>query len=142
MSHNVFAYGTLMLPRIFEALTGNVLNPQAATLNGYSRYMFKKRCYPGIIRDNAGCVEGVLYEGIDDRTLSILDWFEDVIYERQLLTVQTNEKKSSAFVYVVSNRYQNRLDKTPWLLEEFIEIHSASYIYNCAEYKKQWDREY
>lgn len=141
MSNNVFAYGTLMLPQVVEALTGILFTPKAAILNGYSRYVFKGKCYPGIIEDKTGCVEGVLYVNIDDHTLSIFDWFEDVLYERHLLTVQIEDETIQAFTYVVPQRHQHKLDNLPWTLERFIETHSDRYIRKCAKYRKEWERD-
>ncbi|MCZ6803194.1 MAG: gamma-glutamylcyclotransferase [Proteobacteria bacterium] len=141
MSNNVFAYGTLMLPKVVEALTGNLFTPKAAILNGYSRYVFKDKCYPGIIEDKTGSVEGVLYVNIDDRTLSIFDWLEDTIYERHLLTVQIKDEKLQAFTYVVPEKHQHKLDNTAWTLEKFISDDAEIYIQKCIGYRKQWERE-
>jgi gamma-glutamylcyclotransferase (GGCT)/AIG2-like uncharacterized protein YtfP len=136
MSHNVFAYGTLMLPQVLEALTGNLLIPEPATLNGYSRYIFKGKCYPGIIEDKKGIVEGVLYSDIDEQTLTILDWFENVLYDRYLLKVQVEDETIQAFTYVVSQKYRNKLDSLPWSLEKFIEKYSETYIKKRIGYRK------
>jgi len=141
MSNNIFAYGTLMLPEVVEALTGNLFAPKVAVLNGYSRYVFKGRCYPGIIEDENGSVEGVLYTKVDDLTLSIFDWFEDVLYERLLLTVQIENESIQAFTYIVPKKNHKKLDKLPWSLEKFIENYSKTYIQKCIGYKKQWEKE-
>ncbi len=141
MSNHVFAYGTLMLPQVVEALTGILFTPKAAILNGYSRYVFKGKCYPGIIEDKTGCVEGVLYVNIDDRTLSIFDWFEDILYDRQLLTVQTKSNTVEAFTYVVPIKHQKILDDLPWELETFIEKYAETYIQKCIGYRKEWERD-
>jgi gamma-glutamylcyclotransferase (GGCT)/AIG2-like uncharacterized protein YtfP len=140
MSHNIFAYGTLMLPQVLEALTGNLFIPKAATLNGYSRYVFKGKCYPGIIEDKKGIVEGVLYSDIDDRTLSIMDWFEKVLYDRHLLTVHVENESILAYTYVVPDNHQKKLDHLSWSLEKFIEEYSETYIKKCFGYRKQWQK--
>ncbi len=127
-----------MLPQVVEALTGNFFIPKAATLNGYSRYVFKNKIYPGIIEDRSGNVEGVLYSDIDEYTLSILNWFEDVLYDRHFLTVQVDGEKIQALVYVVPQKNQYMFDNISWTLEKFIENYSEIYIQKCIGYRKQW----
>lgn len=141
MSNNVFVYGTLMLPQVVEALTGNLFTSKAAILNGYSRYVFKGKCYPGIVEDKTGCVEGVLYLNIDDRTLSIFDWFEAILYERCLLEIQIKDETIQTFAYIVLQKHQQKLNNLPWSLEKFIEEYSEEYVQKCISYKKQWEKE-
>ena len=141
MNQNVFAYGILMLPQVVEALTGNLFTPRPAILHGYSRYIFKGKCYPGIIEDMNGTVEGELYLDIDDRTLSIIDWLEDTIYERHLSTVKAGNEIIQAITYVVSEKHKHKLDNTAWRLEKFIENDADIYIQKCIGYRKQWERE-
>jgi len=130
-----------MLPQIVEALTGAVVVPQSATLHGYSRYVFKDQCYPGIIEDKKGIVEGALYSDIDEQTLTILDWFEYVLYDRCLLKVQVEDETIHAVTYVVSQKNRNKLDSLPWSLEKFIEKYSETYIKKCIGYRKQWQND-
>ena len=141
MPHNVFAYGVLMMPQVVEALTGNLFTHRPAILHGYSRYIFKGKCYPGIIEDKSGAVEGELYFGIDDRTLSIFDWLEGSIYERHLSKVQVKNKVVQAFTYVVSEKHKHKLDNTAWTLKKFIENDADIYNQKCIGYRKLWERE-
>lgn len=128
-----------MLPEVVEALTGHLLTPEPALLQGYSRHPFRGKCYPGIIENKQDDVKGAVYLDIDDRTLSIFDWFEDILYQRQLLTVQLGDQMIQAYTYVVPEKHQDKLDMLPWTLEEFIKIHSERYIRKCAEYRKEWE---
>jgi len=141
MTTNVFAYGTLMLPHIVEALTGSMVSPRAARLYGYSRYAFRNRCYPGIIVDEHGVVDGVIYTGVDDRTLAVFDWFEDVLYERRMLTVHAGNETLDAHAYVVSVRHQKKLTRQEWDPEKFIERHAGRYVLKCLKYRKMWEIE-
>lgn len=47
---NVFVYGSLLFPEIAEGLSGQKLEWQDATLNGYSRLALKGADYPAIIK--------------------------------------------------------------------------------------------
>jgi gamma-glutamylcyclotransferase (GGCT)/AIG2-like uncharacterized protein YtfP len=138
---NVFAYGTLMLPEIVEALTGTVVSSRPARLYGYSRYTFKNRCYPGIIADTNGLVDGVIYNRIDNRTLSVFDWFEDVLYERRVITVHAGDGMLDAYAYIVSAKHHNKLGDSPWDLEQFVEKHASRYALKCIKYRKMWEIE-
>ncbi len=139
MPVNIFAYGTLMLPEIVEALTGKCFTPRTAVLCGYSCYAFKDKCYPGIVEEKDGRVEGVFYHDIDERSLSIFDWFEDTLYERRLLTITVDGKNTQAFAYVVHEKYRHELDTVFWSPDTFIRDHAAGYVRKCLGYRKEWE---
>ncbi len=139
MTQNVFTYGTLMLPEVVKALTGQILTPKPAILHGYSRHSFKGKCYPGIIENSHEDVAGAIYLNVDDRTLTIFDWFEDVLYQRQLLTVQLGDERVQAYTYVVPEKHLAKLDKDVWALQAFIDKHSENYIKKCAGYRQEWE---
>jgi gamma-glutamylcyclotransferase (GGCT)/AIG2-like uncharacterized protein YtfP len=89
---SVFAYGTLQLPIVIQSVIGRKPNSVAATLAGHQCLKFKDKTYPGIIKNKACSIEGMLYKEFDERTLQLLDQFEDSLYERCLLDVQVDNQ--------------------------------------------------
>ena len=141
MPHNIFAYGTLMFPEIIQALTGFENKPEIALLKKYSRFAIKKASFPGIIEDNNGEVEGMIYCDVDDRALVLLDWFEADIYVRNQVSVETRNGPVDGFAYVVSEKHRNKLANVPWEPEKFIKKHGRKYTQRCKEYRKIWEEE-
>lgn len=137
--YNLFAYGVLMLPEIVEALTGKRFDAKAATLYGYSCYLFKGKCYPGIVKDKDGRVEGVFYHDVDECSLAIFDWFEDTLYARRLLAVTVAGKKRAAFAYVTHEQYRPELDTLFWSVDTFIKDHAEIYAQKCLGYRAEWE---
>ncbi len=132
-TYSVFTYGTLQIPAVMQAVTGKKLTPASAILNGYQRFKIKQRTYPGLIKNEACFVEGMLYHGIDDRSLELLDLFEDVMYERCLLDVQVDEEIKSAFVYVTKSEYRECLSDKEWSMEEFKTKYLSFYLRDISK---------
>lgn len=88
---NVFVYGTLLVPRIWEAVTGlefTIAFP--ATLAGHSIRRVKGAVYPGIVADPDATapVPGRVHLDVPDRVLRRLDAYEDTFYERREVIVE------------------------------------------------------
>lgn len=133
-SANVFTYGTLQLPSVMQSVTGCNLKSVAATLAGYQRFKFKDKTYPGIIENKACFVEGMLYQDLDEQTLSLLDHFESVLYERCLLEVQLGNQIEKVFVYVVKDEYRSLLSEEEWDLGEFKRKYLKLYLRDISEF--------
>jgi len=117
-----------------QTVTGNNLNPVVASLTGYQRFKFKDRTFPGIIKNKASSIDGMLYKNIDEQTLQLLDQFEDDLYERCLLDVQIDNQIERAFVYVVKDEYRNLLSEEEWDVEEFKRKYLKLYLRDISEF--------
>lgn len=131
---SVFTYGTLQLPVVMQTVTGRSLEPIAATLMGCRCFKFKDKTYPGIIKNKEDSIEGMLYKNIDEQTLTLLDQFEGVLYERCLLDVQCSKQTKKAFVYVVKDEYRNCLSEEKWSLEEFKRKYLKLYLKDISDF--------
>lgn len=131
---SVFTYGTLQVPEVIEIVTGKQLTAVPATLAGYQRYKFKDKTYPGIIKNEACTIEGMLYENIDEQSLTALDEFEDIMYERRLLEVQVNHETKQAYVYVTMDEYKDWLSDTVWELELFKRKYLKFYLKRISNF--------
>ena len=133
LTSSVFTYGTLQIPEVMFAVTGSNFKSTPAKLNGYLRLKIKDTTYPAIIKKNNCSVDGELYRNIDQKTLILLDQFEDICYERLLVNVNVAEKKEKAFVYVWKNEYKNQLSDKEWSLEEFKRKYLKLYINRISD---------
>lgn len=131
---SVFTYGTLQIPEVMQSVTGKNLKPVDATLSGYQRFKFKQRTFPGVIKNNNFSIDGMLYRGVDEQSLELLDYFEDVAYERCLLDVQVANQVEQAFVYVTRDDYKDYLSDDEWSLEEFKSKHLKLYLKRIADH--------
>ena len=129
---SVFTYGTLQIPAVMQAVTGQKFNSVPATLNGYQRLKIKDKTYPGIIQNPDNSIDGMLYRDIDDQILALLDKFEDVCYERVVVDVMVENKTEKTFVYVWKDEYKNQLSNKDWDLEEFKRKYLKLYLKNIS----------
>lgn len=120
---NVFAYGTLMDADIMKHVSGIAERGKNAVLRGYRRYKVHGEQYPGIICENGGEVEGILYSDISDEALRNLDIFEGEMYSREKVQVVLNREAGNveAMVYVVKPEHADKLIKKPWDFDHFLE---------------------
>ena len=124
----IFAYGTLQVPEIFEAVTGTSAVSESAILPGYARYGIRGQVFPGIVPEAGASVSGRYYPDLDEDTLAKIDDYEDVLYDRLTVTVRVGGVQKPAETYVVAGRYHDWLDGKPWRLETFREKHLARYL--------------
>ncbi len=117
-----------------QSVSGRNFNPVAATLTGYQCLKFKGKTYPGIIKNGACSITGMLYNELDKQTLEKLDHFESILYERCLLDVQVGGKFERAFVYIVKDGYRNLLSKEEWDVEEFKRKYLKLYLRDTSEF--------
>lgn len=112
---NLFAYGTLMDPRIIARVTGrNFPRPTPAVLSGYKKYETTQG-YPVIFSEAGQTVSGVVYYSVTDDDWKRLDRFEDTDsnpphYFRRLVTAIGAHGTIRAYIYVGNQMYfGNRL---------------------------------
>ncbi len=128
-SFNIFVYGTLQLAEVMEAVTGKRFQGTSATLYGYSRFSLRGVTYPGIVPDETGKTCGILYMGVDEHSLGLLDSFEGEQYERRSVTVKTSlGEVREAFVYVVAEKYRHLVTGEPWSLGLFKERYLSAFM--------------
>lgn len=125
---NVFTYGTLQVDTVMHAVTGRQFPSKPATLRGYRCQLVKKCVYPAIIQDPKTFTDGTLYFNVDEASLDALDEFENVIYDRLEVQVESENKLISAYAYVINVHYENRMSNHEWSLEEFKQKHLATYL--------------
>lgn len=115
MSARLFAYGTLQLPELAQAITGKSFAAEDAVLDDYACFAVRDQAYPGAVESPGDRVPGRLYAGVDTESLSRLDRFEGVLYERRRLDVRGSGGSAvCAWVYVVPSERRAALSDEPW----------------------------
>lgn len=127
--NSLFAYGTLQIPEVMSAVTGLQLSFRFARLEGFSRHCLRGKTYPGI-RPNLGhCVNGALFEGVDESGIRLLDEFEDTFYERKAVTVSLLDGgECPTQAYIIKEEAYGLLLAVDWDLEAFREKDLPAFI--------------
>jgi gamma-glutamylcyclotransferase (GGCT)/AIG2-like uncharacterized protein YtfP len=128
----LFAYGTLQVPDILQAVVGQRWQGEPAVLSGYACYRVSNKPYPAIVVDPAGAVAGVLYSGVSTRDLERLDSYEGELYERRELSVRAGGTLLGAAAYVLGERHRSILSTEAWELAAFEREHLAAYLTRIA----------
>jgi gamma-glutamylcyclotransferase (GGCT)/AIG2-like uncharacterized protein YtfP len=115
MKTHLFAYGTLEIPAVMYAVTGQHHPAKAAVLPDYSRYLLVNKPYPGIVPQLNAEVEGMLYRNLSPQIWQRLDRYEDNFYQRQQVTVLSRRGEPiDAWTYIVPMAHQHLLSQIPW----------------------------
>ena len=125
---NLFAYGSLMIPDVLHRLLARQPVACPAVLSGYRRNKLLGRTYPGIVPASDHEVHGLLLQQLGETELDILDAFEDELYERISVTVDTGEQQLSAYAYCVLPKFRTQLSQAEWDLEHFREHHLPAFL--------------
>jgi gamma-glutamylcyclotransferase (GGCT)/AIG2-like uncharacterized protein YtfP len=134
----VFAYGTLQIADVMEAVTGRVFPSEPAVLDGYERRRVKGRSYPGVTVAPGRCTRGLLYADVDARSMELLDRFEGALYERRRVPVTTNGRtRVEAEVYVVPESRRDRLSAEAWDPDRFAAEQLASFVQSCRDFHRR-----
>ena len=114
---NVFTYGSLMFPEIWNQVVRGSYPSCPARLEAYRRFSIVEVSYPAIVAEPGASVEGVLYLGVSADDVARLDAFEGAEYRRAGLAVITASGPIPAQGYVWLDGA--RLSGQAWLPERF-----------------------
>lgn len=128
MAGYLFAYGTLQVPEVIEAVCGRGFAGEPARLSGYLCRRMRDAGYPGIRPEPGALTVGLLYSGVDQAAFAQLDRFEGEQYERRQVQVETAAGRPvMAAAYVVSPEHLVDLSGDAWDLDSFREHDLAAF---------------
>ena len=97
---NLFTYGSLMYPEIFEAVSGQTLESKPATLLNWRRHRLEGETYPAATPCTRHQLEGVVWFNVSAQSLRRLDTFETSSYAREEVQIYTSDRAMhSAHIY-------------------------------------------
>ena len=138
MSLTVFTYGTLQIPEVMEAVTGERFQSIKVTAHGFVRYTLQGKIYPGIMVEPGASTDGCMYVDVSDRALTILDEFEGEVYERRLIDICLSKSKCvKAYAYVIPQNASYVLSDEAWRMEDFLKKHLRDYVQSCRAFHLQ-----
>jgi gamma-glutamylcyclotransferase (GGCT)/AIG2-like uncharacterized protein YtfP len=119
---NVFTYGTLMFPEVWQAVVGRSFATVEGTAAGFEVFRVRDAVFPGIVAAaGARSVPGVVYLDVDKESTARLDRFEDAFYERRAISVDCRDgQRRMAEAYVVPPANRSLLTSEPWGRESFL----------------------
>jgi gamma-glutamylcyclotransferase (GGCT)/AIG2-like uncharacterized protein YtfP len=133
----LFAYGSLQLAEVMEAVTGALFSALPARLPGHRRRALRGRSYPGIVADPHESTDGMLWRGLDAEALEILDLFEGEPYARVSCTVRPlAAPPCEAFVYVIRDEHAHLMSDQPWELRGFRDDALRLFLDQCRAFAR------
>jgi len=121
-THDLFVYGTLMFPRVVEAILGRCPEFQEATLSGYLRVRVKGQPYPVILPEAGSNVTGRVLVGLSQTEITTLDTFEGEMYCRANVEVAfANGSLRLVDVYRFASGYETEATDENWEPEAYQE---------------------
>jgi gamma-glutamylcyclotransferase (GGCT)/AIG2-like uncharacterized protein YtfP len=120
---NVFTYGSLMFPEVWERVVRGAYSHAVAAASGFRCYAVQGETYPGMIAADGAAsppdrVEGIVYFDVSLEDLAALDSFEGGDYRRVEIAASLPDGTSvnaSAYLYLP----QEKLAPEPWSRENF-----------------------
>ena len=127
--HRLFAYGTLMWPKVMASVIGHSsLQGQPATLHGYVCQRVKGEHYPVILPSEGDSVEGIVYSELSAQDFQHLDRFEGEEYDRITVIIDGQ----STCVYALSDAWSYIAEPQYWHPDQVSPEHLNAF---CREYK-------
>ncbi len=137
---NLAAYGTLCIESLMHELTGRSLASRPAVILDHVRRRLRGRSYPGIVPRSGHETPAVVYEGLDDESLRILDAFEDALYQRRPVRVRlASGEVIEAMAYIVAELHATEMTDEPWELDAFVQTEQgAFYASYVGDFRRRW----
>jgi gamma-glutamylcyclotransferase (GGCT)/AIG2-like uncharacterized protein YtfP len=118
---NVFAYGTLMLPHVFFAITGCTYRTTQVTLRNYERRSIRNSIYPAMIEKPGATTRGLVYYDVHAEELISLDLYEGAKYRRIRVTVENRPgEEILCDSYILRDEFRSHLMDQDWWMPEKI----------------------
>ena len=130
---NIFAYGSLIIPEVWEAVTGETHRSEPGHIEGFIRRTVRGASYPGIITcEDGGAserVDGAIYHSVAPESLAALDAFESDFYIRVPVIAKDGSGTAvSCQVYLVPPENAHLLSGEAWDLERFRAEHLDAFL--------------
>jgi len=125
---SVFAYGTLMYqPLWLKVVEKHSVVPAPAVLDGFYRSSIKAQSGCTLVSSTKGRVSGMLYNGLSESDLALIDQHCEALFERVLVTVETPTVRNAAYCYLLRAEFSDRVEQRHWDQRHF-ELAGLSHL--------------
>lgn len=128
---NLFIYGTLMSPQIFDAVCACPLVAKEATLQDHELRRVRGEAYPAMFAQ-VGCeVQGLLLRDITPQLFVRLDDYEGYLYLRSEVEVLERDPSRDELVraqtYLIHPDHAHLLSEASWSFSAFMDRDFSAY---------------
>lgn len=115
---NLFTYGSLMFPAVWERVVQTDYRHTLGTIHGFRRLAVRDKEHPALVIAKGGApIEGRVYFDVSDTDIARLDRFETHRYARVSIAVTINGEAQVADAYLALNH--NDLTDIDWDVDRF-----------------------
>jgi gamma-glutamylcyclotransferase (GGCT)/AIG2-like uncharacterized protein YtfP len=128
MISDVFTYGSLMFPPVWERVVRGHYADSNAILRGHARFTVGGQAYPGIVTQPDAQVEGVLYRGVTAGDLLLLDAFEGQEYRRIAVELRLSDGTAAqawTYLYIAQDLSDSPWDPEAFAMQRFLDTYCA-----------------
>ena len=116
---SLFAYGSLQLREVFEAVTRQSRDGVPAVLEGFRRTKLKGYGFPAIVPGAGMETSGLVYTALEEDAWRRLDAFEDDFYDRQIVMIRlASGVLHEVQTYVLSHQFLHLSLDESWSLDD------------------------
>lgn len=127
---NLFTYGTLMFPEVWQRIDVGEFPSKPATLPGFAIYRVRDAVFPGIVRAEPGDkVTGLVYFDLDEDALFELDAYESDLYERIPVIAAAEHGPIECTAYVIPDSRKQALTNEVWDADWFRQHQLEKYLH-------------
>ena len=126
---NIFTYGSLMFPEVWERVTGLTGRGTPARLADHAARRIRGQSYPALVAAPGEVTAGILYQNVPPDAVTRLDDFEGAFYDRIRVGVEVADgAATSAWVYRAARQDDPDILPAPWQAGCFEREHLPRFL--------------
>lgn len=135
---NIFCYGPLAQPEVMNALAGRTVQGNPGFLDGYEIGVIAPDALPGAYPAQGGRITGVVYSGITDQDVKILNGFHDSYFEYtdNLPIVPRMGEPAPASSWIIPDRHKDIMSRKAWNTDAFRKNDLTRFVAASREYRR------
>lgn len=139
MTMSFFGYGPLAFEDAASALSGGKLTGRPASVQGYQCSTLSSNGQPGMFPAENSSVEGVLFEGITENDMKVLEVFYDSYFEFKPLTVtlRGSTETVETQTWIIPDRHSDVMVAEPWNPRKFEKNLLPDFVFAVRDYRRQ-----
>jgi gamma-glutamylcyclotransferase (GGCT)/AIG2-like uncharacterized protein YtfP len=124
---NIFTYGSLMFPEVWDRVVRGRYRSAPAIVTGYARFAITAETYPGMVPAAGETVRGVVYFDVTPQDIALLDAFEGSDYRRDMLLATLDSggtAPADGYIYLHATRLANAAwDPESFQMQRFLDTY-------------------